>query len=340
MSEESASAAPPAQSESTASHENASGEHPSHGAAPSGASTGQSQSSNGAQAAGEEVAEAVARAEEAGESIDLSQTIKYTIDGEEVEKPIQWFLDAAGLKKVSTKRLEDASAMRKEAARLKEEAAKKEQRINGLFGTLRENPDMLEDALREVGVDIDDWFYRRAEKIVAEADMSPEERARVELERERAALEEEKARIETEKRTKEEERYYQRALESTKREIVDAAREAGLPEDPRVVAMFAERMSNSAAGLSAADFADEVAEEYAHLRKSALESIGGVKELVELLGPERMNEIRKYDLEQVAGKQKEPPRREQPLSRRDRPRKKRVVGASRAAKERALGRLK
>lgn len=166
------------------------------------------------------------------------------------------------------------------------------------------------------------WYYNN---VVAPANMSPEQREAAEWKRKAEAYEEMTAKQEHDRVTQEENQRVQAALNTIKGQINEAMAEAGVPLDSRLAPQLAKRVAQVmqlgyATGkmITPKEAMTKVRTELAEYQKAYYDVLDEDK-LVEQLGKENAEKVRKYYLKQVkeAEKGSKPKDLSKPVGKRD-----------------------
>lgn len=229
---------------------------------------------------------------------ELKKKLKLKIDGEEVEEEVD-FNDEESLKR----HLQKAKAFDKRS----QELADLRNQVNDFVSQLKNNPTAI---LGELGLDVDGMIENYINDKVAEAEKSPEQREREELEAKLRKLEEEREEL---KKSQEEQRMeqlknqYAAEIESDISSALDNA-ETILPRgNPLVVKRVAETMmlalNNGYDQVTAKDVIPLVEEQF----KKDLQSMFDVfpEEVIErVVGQKNLDRLRKKRISQSRSKKK------------------------------------
>ena len=217
------------------------------------------------------------------------EKFQYVIDGEQVEEEVD-FSDKEALKK----RFQLGHAAQKRMAEAKAAKAKAYEIVKAF----EDDPANILERLGPKGLEAAEKFLM---KKIQEQMKSPEER---EYEMTKAELakykEQEKLAKEAEEKQKisAQEAKYAQEFQAT---IISALEKTGLPKTPDLVKRMAFIMSKNlelGLDLSPDELAQEVRKDQQELIKS-LSKDASVEQLLEMLGPDIANKIRKYDLEKL-----------------------------------------
>lgn len=217
------------------------------------------------------------------------EKFQYVIDGEQVEEEVD-FSDKEALKK----RFQLGHAAQKRMAEAKAAKAKAYEIVKAF----EDDPANILERLGPKGLEAAEKFLM---KKIQEQMKSPEER---EYEMTKAELakykEQEKLAKEAEEKQKisAQEAKYAQEFQAT---IISALEKTGLPKTPDLVKRMAYIMSKNlelGLDLSPEELAHEVRKDQQELIKS-LSKDASVEQLLEMLGPDIANKIRKYDLEKL-----------------------------------------
>ena len=217
------------------------------------------------------------------------EKFQYVIDGEQVEEEVD-FSDKEALKK----RFQLGHAAQKRMAEAKAAKAKAYEIVKAF----EDDPANILERLGPKGLEAAEKFLM---KKIQEQMKSPEER---EYEMTKAELakykEQEKLAKEAEEKQKisAQEAKYAQEFQAT---IISALEKTGLPKTPDLVKRMAYIMSKNlelGLDLSPEELAHEVRKDQQELIKS-LSKDASIEQLLEMLGPDIANKIRKYDLEKL-----------------------------------------
>ena len=217
------------------------------------------------------------------------EKFQYVIDGEQVEEEVD-FSDKEALKK----RFQLGHAAQKRMAEAKAAKAKAYEIVKAF----EDDPANILERLGPKGLEAAEKFLM---KKIQEQMKSPEER---EYEMTKAELakykEQEKLAKEAEEKQKisAQEAKYAQEFQAT---IISALEKTGLPKTPDLVKRMAFIMSKNlelGLDLSPDELAQEVRKDQQELIKS-LSKDASIEQLLEMLGPDIANKIRKYDLEKL-----------------------------------------
>lgn len=236
------------------------------------------------------------------------QLVKVKVDGQIVELPLEEV--TAGYQKISAanKRLAEAAQERK-----KIEA--EFQDVQRMKAYMLKNPTK---ALREFGVDQKDLLAHYEEVLweqIQEEKRSPEEKEAIKAKREIEALRQEHAAL-LEKLNQEESRKKEDALnkeiekqtEEYSRQILDTLQKVNIPVTDEVVLYMTEKMSaaiDEQVDLSFEDIAHAYKQDRELEARSLLSKLS-VEQLMELLGEDRMKQVRAKDVANLKNPTPEP----------------------------------
>lgn len=217
---------------------------------------------------------------------------KLTVDGHEFEEEI----DLNNEEQIK-KELQLARAAKKRMA----EASETKRRAMSIIKDYENNPEDLFRKLGPKGHEIAEKIL--LEKIQSEM-MTPEQREVMEMKKKLQAYEENERKSKEEKENEIKASYEAKIAQDFQAKIIKAIDAAKLPKSPDVVKRTAQLLKKNldlGLELTVEDLAQEVKEEF----KGGISSLikdSEVDQLIELLGPEVMKKIRKYDLEKLKEK--------------------------------------
>lgn len=212
--------------------------------------------------------------------------LKAKVDGQEVEIDEQEAIRDYERRAASHKRFEEAAKIRKEA----------EEILNLPKKDLRK-------FLREQGVTMDALTDILAKEI-EESSLSPEQRAQMEREAKLQEYEERDRKAEQEKEAEKDAEQDQKNKAHFDKKVFEALKDTGLSKDPytvRSAALFIKSCLKAGFEPDADEIREAIEGRVQNDYKSQVTSRKG-KDLIEWLGEDTVNEIRRYDLERLRTK--------------------------------------
>jgi hypothetical protein len=228
---------------------------------------------------------------------EMKKILKLKVDGQEIDEEIDWN-DEESLKK----KLQMAHVAQK---RMQESAEFKNQ-VNEFFQLLQTDPTK---ALTEMGLNVDDLAKNHLETLVKEAEMSPEEKEKVEMQKELENLRKEAKEKEEIAKNAELERMKDQYAAEIEKDIsgaIDAM--SDLPKSPYVVKRVADAlmlaMNNGYNDVTAKDvlpvvqkqIREEISQMFGAMPEEVLEGFVG-KENFDRVRKRRVNKAKKNNIE-------------------------------------------
>lgn len=193
-----------------------------------------------------------------------------------------------------------------EAAKERRAVAEEKARVGKLLATLRESP---EDALGELGVDLDALALRRLQAAARQEAMTPEERAFAEREQALSAREAKLQQIEQQRQAQESEVAQQAAMRQAQETLIPALEAAGLPRTHASVALMADVALDALdAGITLTP--EQVAQETRALVLERTQAVlRGMQpaQLVQVLGKDLVRALMQHTVESSRAAQRPPP---------------------------------
>ncbi len=172
----------------------------------------------------------------------------------------------------------------------------------------------------EIKETIGQWYYNN---IVVKEQMSPQERELAEYKQKAAEYEAQNQQRETERLSQENEMRVTRALNEIKSKIAEAMAEAGVPMESKIAPQLAKRVAQimqlgfvKGKTITPKEAMAKAKSEMFEYQKSYLDGLDEDK-LVEQLGKENAEKVRKYFLKQVKDSQKKDVKSSGPAAKRD-----------------------
>ena len=223
----------------------------------------------------------------------LKKKFKLKVDGEEIEEEID-FNDEAGI----VQRLQLAKAAKKRMA----EAVNARKQAMEIVKAFEKDPESMLERLGDKGREIAEKYLM---KHIQESMMSPEEKRLKELEKKVETYEQREAREKQEREAEaiaKKESEYANSFQQT---IISALQKSGLPKTPQIVKRMAAIMQRNlefGLELTPDDLVTEVKQELTELFQ-AISKDSDADHLLNILGKDAANKIRKHDLKSLQEKQ-------------------------------------
>lgn len=224
---------------------------------------------------------------------EMKRKFKLKVDGEEVEEEID-FNDEAGM----VQRLQLAKAAKK---RMTEAVSARKQAMD-IVKAFEKDPESMLERLGDKGREIAEKYLM---KHIQETMLTPEEKKQREIEKKLKEYEEKEERENKLRETTAQERKEYEYAQAFQNTIVSALEKSGLPKSPELVKRMASIMQKNldfGLELTPDDLVEEVKSELTQMFQAITKDSDGEK-LLNILGKDAANKIRKYDLKSLQEKQ-------------------------------------
>lgn len=245
--------------------------------------------------AAEESKQPEVKQEQPKETPQPSKKYKIKVDGAEEEMDEDSVLKLAQMGRAANKRFQEAAGMRKQAEEF--------------ISLLKSNPrSVLENPA--IGLDLkkfaEDYLIEQLQK----EQLTPEQKRIAELEAELKRHDEEKKQKDEEQKRQDFQKLQERFAQEYEQKISDALSSGGLPRTPYTVKRMAEYMSlalNNNLDLEPKDVAKLVRQDYQNEVTAIIGQADG-ETLLQILGSQVADKIRKYDLAKLKAGTAMPPK--------------------------------